>query len=259
MYLTLTDETNRDVEESTFFLLGGVAVPFSSAEQIHSRLDTIRTVHGYLPGDAFKYARTSKPEHVTEQNFNSAKSQALDLCLEFGVKIFLYVCHHAIAENRSPAEKFQWGSNGMLWQLNKFLNENGTYSWVLQDRHPVEGEFQYYKQRFMQSRPTFQNHYHKLNRIIGFGSTCDGASHLSSLADIVLGSYRFCINNPAKDIVNGLLLPRLLRSTWGFPYCVSRGIGIYPVGEIHKHECKAAYAELHNHISAYTERAKADA
>lgn len=259
MYLTLTDETNRDVGDSAFFLVGGVAVPFASAEQIHTRIDSIRSSNGYLPADSFKYARASKPPHVSEDQFNSAKSQALDLCLEFGAKVFLYVCHHLIAENRTPVEKFQWGSNGMLWQLNGFLNEHGTYSWVLQDRHPVEGEFQYYKQRFTESRPSFPNHYHKLNRIIGFGSTCDGASHLSSLADIVLGSYRFCINNPTKDIVNGILLPRLLRATYGFPHCIGGGIAIYPTGEIHKQECKAAYGELCSHIKAYTDTAQADA
>lgn len=146
----------------------------------------------------------------------------------------------------------------MLWQLNKFLNEAGTCSWVLQDRHPVEGEFPYYKQRFTESRPTFPNHNYKLTRVIGFASTCDGASHLSSLADIALGSYRFCINNPDKDIVNGLLLPRLLRATWGFPYRIGRGIGIFPAGEVHKRECIAAYNELHIHINEYTEVAKAD-
>ncbi len=222
-------------------------------------MDEIRTAHGYSPCEAFKYARALKPDHVSYENFNSAKSQALDLCFEFGVEIFLYVCHHAIANKRSPIEKFQWGSNGLLWQLNTFLKENGTYSWVLQDRHPVEGEFQYYKQRFTESRPAFSNHYHKLDRIIGFGSTCDAASHLSSLADIVLGSYRFCINNPTKDVVNAILLPRLLRSTWGFPCCVGRGIGIYPVREVHKHEFKEAYEELHKHINTYIERAKANA
>jgi hypothetical protein len=34
----------------------------------------------------------------------------------------------------------------------------------------------------------------KLERIYAYGATCDGASHLSSAVDVVLGSLRYCVN-----------------------------------------------------------------
>lgn len=253
MYLVLTDETNREDANSEFFLMGGVAIPFENASNLHAGIQRIRNEYGYNVGDSLKYARASKPEQVSNEQFNNAKSEVIDLCNEFGVKIFLYVCHHLIAENKTPIKKFQWGSNGLLWNVNRFLREIGSTSWVLQDRHPVEGEFAYYRQRFSESQPAYQGHYHKLDRIIGFGSTCDGASHLASIADICLGSYRFCINNPDKNIVNGILMPKLLENTWGYPNCIGNGIGLYPTGVVNKRECKPHYERLRSQIAEYTD------
>ncbi len=231
--------------------MGGVAIPFQNTAVIHSELQSIRSEFGYGLTDSLKYSRASKPSSITNENFNEAKSAVIDLCAEYGIKVFLYVCHHLIAENKSPAQKFQWGSNALLWNINQFLSEIGSSAWVLQDRHPVEGEFAYYKERFMQSQPDYKNHYHKLDKILGFGSTCDGASHLASIADICLGSYRFCINNPDKDIVNGLLMPKLLQNTWGYPLCIGNGIGVYPTGVVNKAACKPHYEKLYSQISEY--------
>lgn len=251
MYLALTDETNREEKGTTFFLMGGVAIPADAAHKLHGQIDAIRNKYGYRVEDSLKYARATKPEQVSNESFNAAKSEVLDLCVQHEVKIFLYACHHLIAENKGQIEKFQWGSNALLWQMNKFLTSVKSFSWVLQDRHPVEGEFAYYRRRFAESRPTHTEK-HKLDRIVGFGSTCDGASHLASMADIALGSYRFCINNPSKDVVNGILMPKLLQSTWGSPDCIGKGVGIYPVGIVNKKECQADYANLYAQIAKYS-------
>ena len=251
MFITLTDETNTTIRDSRFFLVGGVAISSDSVDLVHREIIAIRTKHGYRPSDSLKYARYSKPAHISNEQFNEAKSDVLDLCIKYEINIFLYACHHLIAENKSPETKFQWGCNAILWQINQFLTENNSYSLVLQDRHPVEGEFNYYKRRFMESHLEVKDVTHKLDRIVGFGSTCDGASHLSSVADIALGSYRFCLNNPDKDIVNGILMPKLLRATWGYPEPIGRGIGIFPKRKVNKRECAGDYDVLRQNILRY--------
>ena len=251
MYLVLTDETNTNARHSTFFLVGGIAVPSDSTGILHVRMEEIRERHGYRPSDSFKYARSNKPAHITEDQFNSAKSQALDLLHEHEVTVFVYACHHLIAENRTKEEKFRWGNNALLWLIQKFLEEHKSYAWIIQDRHPVGDEFRYYVKRFTDSARTTVGVTHKLRNIIGFGSTCDGASHIASLADIALGSYRFCINHPDKDIVNGILMPKLLRATWGYPNPLDRGFGIFPRRRVHKPECIADYQRLKAHIAKY--------
>lgn len=251
MYLVFTDETNKDEENTTFFLVGGVAIPTHSAPSIHTQIEAIRTKYGYKSGDSLKYARDSKPIYISNDIFNQAKSDVLDLCAEYSIKIFLYACHHLIAETRTPEEKFQWGCNGILLKVNQFLCEANNHCLVLQDRHPVEGEFKYYKLRFMESQPSNTICKFKLDRVFGFGSTCDGASHLASIADITLGSYRYCINNPQKNIVNEILMPKLLANTWGYPDPIGKGIGIFPAKQVIKKECVPDYQALRAHINKY--------
>lgn len=251
MYLIFTDETNNNVDDSTFFLMGGIAVPFSAAATVTGKIDALRVVHGYRSEDQLKYARANKPGHITNDIFNQIKSDVLDLCRDYNIVIFLYACHHLIAEKIAPEKKFQWGSNGLLWRINAFLKANETSGWVMQDRHPVIGEFEYYKQRFRESRPEYKDCEYKLDRVLGFGSTCDGASNLASIADIALGSYRFCLNHPDKDIVNNKLMPKLLMSTWGFPNPIGKGISIYPVRDIKKRVCIPDYERLYSHIGSF--------
>lgn len=256
VYLVFTDETNRNEGESKFFLIGGIAIHESMAFAIHQDVQNLRQRNGFLPGDSLKFARSEKPAHVSNDQFNAAKSEIIELCERHSIQIFLYACHHLIAANKSEETKFQWGCNAILWKINQFLTSVSDSALVQQDRHPVPGEFEYYRRKFTDSQPDVPNVAHKLDRILGFGSTCDRASHLASIADIVLGSYRYCINNPEKDIVNTVLMPRLLKSTWGFPDPIGKGVGIFPAREILKLECIGDYENLRAQIRKYIRLAR---
>jgi hypothetical protein len=48
-----------------------------------------------------------------------------------------------------------------------------------------------------------------LERVIGFGSTTDGASHLASIADVLIGSFRYCVNEEERDIAGRAMFPDL--------------------------------------------------
>jgi hypothetical protein len=63
--------------------------------------------------------------------------------------------------------------------------------------------------------------------------TCDGASHLSSMADILLGSFRYCVNEPERDIAGKAMLPALVPLMWtgtseGKQYVRERGLNLRP-------------------------------
>lgn len=250
MQLVLTDETNTTTGQSTFFLVGAIAVPADAAGALHGAVEQIRSKYGYRPEDSFKYARADKPQHLDNNAFNEAKSEALDLFAQHEIKILMYACHHLIAENRTPEEKFQWGCNALLWVVQGFLEETHQHALVLQDRHPVGNEFAYYKDRFRQSNADSPDG-HKLRNVVGFGSTCDGATHLSALCDIALGSYRFCLNHQDKDIVNGILMPKLLAATWGYPDPMRKGFSLFPRRTVYKRECVNDYQEIREHIAKY--------
>jgi hypothetical protein len=53
-----------------------------------------------------------------------------------------------------------------------------------------------------------------LSRIVLYASSCDGASHAASAADIVLGAFRYCVNERTRLEVPATLLPKLGLMMW---------------------------------------------
>ena len=49
---------------------------------------------------------------------------------------------------------------------------------------------------------------------MGLASTCDGASHLASIADILVGSFRYCVNEPDNDVAGKAMSPTLVKLMW---------------------------------------------
>jgi hypothetical protein len=72
----------------------------------------------------------------------------------------------------------------------KFLSEKFTTGLVVKDRN-VE-----------------------LTKIKLFSSTCDNASNLSSAMDIVLGSFRYCINRPLNEDSAKIMMKNIIKLFW---------------------------------------------
>lgn len=84
---------------------------------------------------------------------------------------------------------------------NKFLKEKGGYGMVLVDRLPDNSAaYSMLKRKFQDglSIETTGNMI-KLDRIMLYATTCDGASHLSSAVDIVLGGLRWVVNAQGRS------------------------------------------------------------
>jgi len=54
-----------------------------------------------------------------------------------------------------------------------------------------------------------------LDRILLFASTCLGASHANSAMDIVLGAFRYCINNPRNEDAAREMFGAVAPLMWG--------------------------------------------
>ena len=248
MKLIVSDETNREAADGRFFLMGALVFDADRLGEIHHDVMAIRQRYGFRPDDSFKYALANKPAHVTKAGFDKAKGDALDLLAERGVLGFVYLCHRQICDPRGEQEKFQWGADGILWPIQRYLQGQSDYAISLQDRHPVEGEFDYYKRRFAHAAAGKGTH--QLSNIVCFGSTCDNASTFSSLADIFVGSFRFCVNNPDKDRVCSLLLPKLLGICHGSPNWLANGIVFRP-NEVRRPDLALEYDQVREHFRAH--------
>jgi hypothetical protein len=64
------------------------------------------------------------------------------------------------------------------------------------DRLPKGSEFDYLSEKFTKGLSLPRGEAQALDRIVMFSSTCINASHVSSVMDIVLGTWRYCINQP---------------------------------------------------------------
>jgi len=62
------------------------------------------------------------------------------------------------------------------------------------DRLPVKNACQYLKEKFQVGLELDGGGTLRLENVVAYASTCDGASHLASMADILLGSFRYCVN-----------------------------------------------------------------
>ena len=124
-----------------------------------------------------------------------------------------YAISHAIAKGETHDNLLLFGANTILGKYNEFLFGKDDVGIVLVDRMQVGNPYQYLKDKF-QVGLELPSGTSKLARVIGFASTCDGASHLASLADILVGSFRHCVNEPEKDIANSAIFPTLIRVMW---------------------------------------------
>lgn len=142
-------------------------------------------------------ARDVKPKTVTADAHREIKSAVIALAQELGVTFCAYIFLHAIGRSQDQVDLIEYGANTVLGRFNEFLTEKNEHGIAKLDRMGKNG-FIYAKEKFQRGL-TFSGRDRRLGRIISVGFTCDGASHLSPMADIVLGSFRYCVNEPEKD------------------------------------------------------------
>ena len=197
MFILLTDETNRaHSQDAMFFVYGGLIVKLEKVASLHQTIERIREDLGYRPGDLLKFDTNSRPEHLTPAQATEAKRQVIAACIEHECKFIAYVVHHQIARNQPVQQVVEWGANHVIGKFNYFLGTEASFGIVAMDRLPDGVEFGYLAQKFSDGLSFPDDQPVKLDRITLFSSTCINASHLSSAMDIILGSWRYCINSP---------------------------------------------------------------
>jgi hypothetical protein len=108
----------------------------------------------------------------------------------------------------------RFGVNTLLVKFNQFLGQGKDVGIAVMDRIPVKDQFKYLKDKFQLGVEFPDGGTQRLENIVGYATTCDGASHLASMADILLGSFRHCVNEPTKDIANAAIFPTLAQVMW---------------------------------------------
>lgn len=214
MYLLLTDETNLLPRQNvTFFIYGGLFFPADALPGLHNRIAVIRAEHGYRADDTLKFDTHSRPRHVSQSSCTEAKRQVVGACQALGCRFIAYVIHHGIA---TGDDLVLFAANTVISNFNRFLRLESSEGICVIDSLPVEGQKAFLEEKFTRGlRLSETGTFLPLDRIKLFGASYLGASHAASAVDIVLGSFRYCVNNPQNRSAASEMMRQVLELMWG--------------------------------------------
>jgi hypothetical protein len=253
-YLLFTDETNQQPSDaSLFFIYGGVFVPIEKLTDLHNLVEKARSDNGYRPADEFKFSPSSRPQHVTYEQFKEAKRTVLLGCSNMGLKFSAYLTLHQIAQNRSLEELISWGANTIIAKFDSFLEEEKTTGGCIVDRLPFDGNYQFLQQKFQTGLTFPDGNTQRLKNVLLFTQSTIGASHAMSAIDIILGSFRYCVNERHRSIAPREILPMVVKMMWYKKFgdfVIIRDYGlIFRPKKVQVQEYQKSYNDLVEHLT----------
>ena len=253
MYIFLSDETNTTQSEVVQFLIfGAIIVPISKASEAASEIVRIRRAAGYPPDAEFKFDTHSRPNGVTKENFNQAKSMVLNLAMTLGIRFMACVVHHEIAGKIEASKKPLFALKTLLCEFDLFLSREHTSGFCAVDRfeiaHSLLSSILIEGVDPSGELGKFQR---KLSNIWMYSVTNITCSHLCSLCDIVLGAFRYCVNTARTTELAKMLYSKvrpLFLSQPGDPKVIENwGLFVRP-RTVQVNRYAEAYQSLRSHL-----------
>ncbi|HEV8035588.1 MAG TPA: hypothetical protein VGP75_12245 [Yoonia sp.] len=208
------DEADQDGSRE-FLVYAAVFFPADATLKLHKEVVRLRYKYGFKDGDLLKFSTGTKPKHVDRGDHTKLKNDILNLATDFGCQTCCYVVPHSIAKGQDNQTRLKFGINTLLLKFDQFLRESGKVAGTVRFDHTNDFKQMAYFEEVFQLGMDFQGKRKKLDHIVSIEQTSIGLSHLSSIADIVVGSFRFVINEPDKDQVGALLFKQLSKLMWG--------------------------------------------
>jgi len=164
---------------------------------------------------------------------------------------------HSIIRNQDLDQQVEWAADYVIGRFNKFLQDNSANGLCIVDNLPVKHQFQYLSNKFAKGlQLPSENRIVRLDRIRIFASSCSNASNISSAMDIVLGSFRYCINNPKNPEAARTMIGKVVDLMWGEKrddnyLVIGKGLIIRPeIKQIKNLQMKKGYENLIEQINS---------
>jgi hypothetical protein len=257
MHILLTDETNRKpTPAARFFVYGGLLIDVSRLSEMDAGIASIRREAGFRAQDDFKFGTHTRPKQVSFDAATEAKREVIALCTRVEAKFIAYVALHEIIKGSDPDDQVLFAANTVISQFNKYLrvvaNDDGI---CIVDNLPVKRSWQYLSEKFTLGL-NFGGQHVPVDRIKLFAATCNNASHMSSAMDIVLGTFRYCINKPENVAAASEMMRSVVELMWHEQrgqtiLATERGLVMRPVVEnIQMKQYRDEYHALIQHINS---------
>jgi len=256
MYIILTDETNKEPSrDSNFFVYGGLFFPVDTLLKLDQEISKIRREAGYHTIDTFKFDTRSCPAHVSPEKAKIAKEKTIKTCINLGCKFVVHVISHKVIKEQDFKKYAVWSADYVIGRFNYFLDKIvNDYGMCIIDNLPQDIQYKYLSDKFLEGLKV-QGRTVRLSRIKLFAATCIGAAHANSAVDIVLGSFRYCINNPtnitaAKSMISDVLALMWHERKGNTIYLDGKGLILRPKLESISGPLKKEYTNLIAHINS---------
>lgn len=220
----MVDETNKDVGDDGFFIVGGLVFTDEQAIKTHQGIEEIRKKHGFLSTDKLKFQTKSRPKTMTAATQTAAKSDVIELLRSLEVPMITTIGLNAIVKANGDRNRMALALNTLTLSFLQYLDIKQEYGEIILDRDDsmIDHLRKIFQEQLLWRMPR--------DKIVLLGSTSDGLSHLSSAVDIALGGLRYCVNTKAetdrdKTVARALLSP-LAKMLWG----VERADGVRQIG-----------------------------
>lgn len=251
MYQLVVDESNLEPDkESKFFISGGIFFPEEKRDVLHCRVKQIRRDFGFKAGDSFKFNTHSRTQ-VSAADRRAAKNEVLQLCLELPIYFVASVRLHELARKLNHKQLVTWGADSVLMNFNGFLRRSGCKGTANFDKLPFEGSGAYLEKRFGDGLVFNDGATVDLSeRLVEFAETRDGWSHINSVADIVLGAFRYCVNKRQVTPTTSTLMAYVWRmALWGNEHGNAFDYGLHFLPkDVYVPAYKQEYANLRTHL-----------
>lgn len=230
------DETNATIGDGPFFIFGGLILTPDQAANIHGDMEEIRQRFHFRDTDSFKFQTAARPPQVSIDDFALAKHKAIQILIHRRVPMVVYVVLHKIAVG-TVEENSRKALNVLLSHFNfRYLTPVDGLGMVTVDRLSGSSAFENMQERFSEGVVLPGGRQERLNSIMHVSFSADRMSHLASLVDISLGSFRYCVNTAfgqGKAQIAAEMMSSLGRALWhedidGVHQIGGRGYLAYP-------------------------------
>jgi hypothetical protein len=258
MYLVLTDETNvRPSDTAKFFTYGALLIPMDEVPDLDRAIAAIRDAHGYRASDELKFDTRARHNHVDIEAAKTAKNEVVEAAITAGCKFIVYAILHDIIANKNQDECFQYAINSVIARTHEYLQHSNDDAMLLVDSLPIGKQFSFLARKFTRGIEMESGSTARLPKIRLFGATCSNASNVSSAMDIVLGCWRYCINQPKNEDAARKMLDNLNQMLWHraegeHMHVLDYGLILRPKA-VKVDACRDEYRELIRRLNAIME------
>ncbi len=256
MRLLIADETGSNPDTSEFFIYGGVHFDMDHVADLDEDIERIRKKYGYEPGDDLKW--NGKPDEVTPDQHANLKEELMWLAHEYEAEFIPVMVHYDLIADRQGPVQWRTSMRDLLGQFKFSLDEGESAIAVLD--HIPEGNEEDEKQMLENAFSQGLDHV-DLDEIKLMSVTYSNASHLSSLTDVFLGAFQFCLNNPDNQKAPEIFLQvaGVTKGWKGDTFNYEYGVVMRPkdpgdYGGKHDHY-EAPYADAQNTMDSLLSRA----